>query len=227
MFLSKTSRGIYYLFFNDVNGNRCKVSTRSRLKCDATKFLQSFKISEYNRKQRTQNRPLDEFMVEYLAYAKGVFASGTVYLHELALSQLRESAGNLPIREISPQHIDKLKSELIQKVDENLDPVMSPVTVNERLSKLKAAFNTALRWNMITVNPVKGIQPVSVPEKSAIVLQPSRLSETPVRYQRRVVEGIGGFCRSNRDEERRDHKLTLAGSGLEQKASYNSKQPDF
>ncbi len=166
MFLSKTSSGIYYLFFNDVNGNRCKVSTQSRLKSDATKFLQSFKLSEYKQKQKAQNRPLDEFTVEYLTYATGVFASGTVYLHELALKQLRESVGNLPLRDISPQHIDKLKSELIQKVDSNLDTVMSPVTVNERLSKLKAVFNTALRWNLITVNPVKGIPYVSVPEKA-------------------------------------------------------------
>jgi integrase len=166
MFLSKTSSGIYYLFFNDANGKRCKVSTQSRLKKDATKFLQSFKLSEYKLKQKAQNRPLDEFTVEYLAYAKGVLAPGSVYLHELALKQLRKSVGNLPVKDISPQHIDKLKSELIQKVNANLDPIMNPVTVNERLSKLKSVFNTALRWNLIAANPVKGIQPVSVPERA-------------------------------------------------------------
>ena len=166
MFLSKTSSGIYYLFFKDSNGKRVAVSTRARQKADATKFFQSFKLSEYNQRQKAQNRPLDEFTLEYLAYAKGVLSAGTVYLHELALKQLRESVGNLPIRDISSQHIDKLKSELIQKVNLNLEPILSPVTVNERLSKLKAVFNTALRWNLITTNPVRGIQCVSVPEKT-------------------------------------------------------------
>jgi integrase len=166
MFLSKASNGIYYLFFRDSNGKRTAISTRARQKTDATKYLQSFKLSEYKQKQKAQNRALDEFTVEYLAYAKGVLAPGTVYLHELALKQLRESVGNLSLRDISPQHIDKLKSELIQKVNSKLDPILSPVTVNERLSKLKAVFSTALRWNMIAVNPVKGIPYASVPEKA-------------------------------------------------------------
>ena len=166
MFLSKDSRGIYFLFFVDNQGKRRKVSTHSRIKSDATKFLQSFKLDEYKQRQRAQNRPLDDFIVEYSTYAKGVYASGTVYLQKLALEQLRESVGNLPIRNISPRHIDIHKSELIQKVKSNLDPILNPVTINQRLSKLKAVFNTAMRWNMITENPVKGIQPLSVPERA-------------------------------------------------------------
>jgi len=131
-----------------------------------TQFLQSFKLSDYRQRQRAQNRPLDEFTVEYLTYAKGVYASGTAYLYELALKQLRKSVGNLPIRDIAPHHIDKLKSELIQNLNSKLAPILSPVTVNERLSKLKAVFNTAMRWNMLAVNPVKGVQFVSVPERA-------------------------------------------------------------
>lgn len=183
MFLSKTSSGIYYLFFRDSNGKRAAISTRARQKADATIFLQSFKLGEYKQKQKAQNRPLDEFTVEYLTYAKGVFASGTVYLHELALRQLRESVGNLPIRDISPQHIDKLKSELIQKVNSKLAPILSPVTVNERLSKLKAVFNTAMRWKLITVNPVNGVQFVSVPET------------TPVFFSREAFQKLISFIK--------------------------------
>lgn len=166
MFLSKASNGVYYLFFKDSNGKRSAISTRARRKADATKYLQAFKLLEYKQRQRAQNRPLDDFIVEYLAYARGVFASGTVYLQELALNQLRESIGNISLRGITPQHIDIHKSELIQKVNSNLNPILSPVTINQRLSKLKAVFNTALRWNLITANPVKGIQAVSIPERA-------------------------------------------------------------
>lgn len=74
MFLSKASNGIYYLFSKDSDGKRTAISTRARQKADATKFLQSFKLSEYQLRQKAQNGPLDEFTVEYLDYAKGVLA---------------------------------------------------------------------------------------------------------------------------------------------------------
>ncbi len=38
MFLSKTSRGIYYLFFKDCNGKRKAISTGALQKADAIKF---------------------------------------------------------------------------------------------------------------------------------------------------------------------------------------------
>jgi len=43
MFLSKSRRGYYYIWYTDDHGKRGKVSPRCRLKTDALKALMDFK----------------------------------------------------------------------------------------------------------------------------------------------------------------------------------------
>jgi len=38
MFLSKRSNGVYYLWFNDESGKRCKISAKTHSKPEAQKF---------------------------------------------------------------------------------------------------------------------------------------------------------------------------------------------
>ena len=46
MFLSKNAKGIYYLIYKQPNGKRTCVSTRSKRKPDALKFLTEFWINK-------------------------------------------------------------------------------------------------------------------------------------------------------------------------------------
>ena len=52
MFLSKNAKGIYYLFYKQANGKRTCVSTRSKRKPDALKFLTEFRINKVDEEQR-------------------------------------------------------------------------------------------------------------------------------------------------------------------------------
>jgi hypothetical protein len=48
MFLTKHPNRIWYLYFRDHNGKRRRISTKCRLKPDALRFLQSFKVEEHD-----------------------------------------------------------------------------------------------------------------------------------------------------------------------------------
>jgi len=71
MFLSKTPKGIYYLFYKQQNGKRTSVSTRSKRKPDALKFLTEFRINKEEEEQRKYiSITLKEFRWEYLKYSE-------------------------------------------------------------------------------------------------------------------------------------------------------------
>ena len=49
MFISKKFKGIYYLYYTDVTGKRVSISTHSRRKADALRFLNKFKPGVSNK----------------------------------------------------------------------------------------------------------------------------------------------------------------------------------
>lgn len=143
MFLSKSSSGIYYLYYRDGQGKRQKITTHSRLKADANRFLQLFKIET-----RKQAAPvlLNQFINDFLAFAETNFSKGTKEIYERTLNRFQMSVGNISLTSITPQHWDTFKTS-------RLSEGIAPVTVNIGLRTLKAAFFTATRWKLISVNP--------------------------------------------------------------------------
>jgi hypothetical protein len=72
MFLSKRSSGIYYLWFTDDSGRKQKVSTGSRLKSDALKFLQRFRQDEHEKLVKLRQTPLSQFIDDFLRHSEVV-----------------------------------------------------------------------------------------------------------------------------------------------------------
>ncbi len=69
MFLSKRPSGIYYIYYEDSNGKRQAISTKSKLKSEALKFLINFKSELLERASRkTIPITLDEFQFEFLKH---------------------------------------------------------------------------------------------------------------------------------------------------------------
>lgn len=159
MYLLKSSAGIYYLWYKDTKGKKQKVSTRSKLKTDALKFIQTFTIT-----QREKSKPIIktvlQFKTDFLVYARQTYAQGTTYLYEIALNNLTKIIGDFPLPSITAHHWDLFKIERLKSI--------KPVTVNIELRNLRASFNTALRWNYIQSNPFSKQKFCFVPEQSPV-----------------------------------------------------------
>ena len=126
---------IYYIQYTDSSGIRRQKSTRKKTKVEALAFLRLFDSQGSQDRIKVEGKTLVQFAEEYREYSRGVFSEGTQYLHGLALKELVEVAGNIPIHKITSNHLDLLKARLMRRV--------SPPTVNERLSKMKAVLKTA------------------------------------------------------------------------------------
>ena len=159
MFLSKLPHGIYYLFYQDEKGKRQKVSTRCRMKTDAYRFLQIFRAEERTASGRIR---LSQFVDEFLAYAKTAYAKRTVLIYRNCLQKFLTFVGDRSIVSLNAKHLDDYKAFRLGHVQ--------PVTVNIEVRQIKAAFRTAVRWNMIHQSPFDGVTQCRVPDKPPVYL---------------------------------------------------------
>lgn len=168
MFLSKHPNGTYYLYYNDERGKRQKVSTRCGHKADALAFLQTFEKQEHERKKNANRRLLSTFVTEFLEYAQGNLAKGTVAIYRSTLRNFTSIVGNLPLISFTPQHFDKYKTERLKRRKLRGVETVKPVTVNIELRALRSCFNTAVRWRFIPNNPFARQKLASIPDQTPI-----------------------------------------------------------
>jgi integrase len=142
MFLAKDPSGYWYIYYDGVDGKRKRKSTRSKLKSDALKFLQEFKI---DLSPNLKTLKLSEYIKEFLAYAKLNFAKGTFEIYDGTLRNFLRIVNDLPLSAFTPRHWDTYKTTRVKQV--------AAATVNIELRTVKATFNTALRWKLIQSNP--------------------------------------------------------------------------
>jgi len=73
LFLSKRKNGNYYIYYLNEVGKRACISTKSKLKNEALKFLSNFKSQLEERKvNKVFPISLEKFFFEYLKYSEGI-----------------------------------------------------------------------------------------------------------------------------------------------------------
>lgn len=157
MFLSKCRSGYYYIWYKDERGKKCKVSTRTKVKGEAYQVLANFKGLV---KREPKSIGLRQFTEEFLAYAAVTYSPATVEIYKRTFSHLVAITGDMPIRKITARHIDEYNTRRLQRV--------KPVSASVELRALKAAFNTANRWKLLSENPSEESPLPSVPEQAPI-----------------------------------------------------------
>jgi integrase/recombinase XerC len=156
MFLSKRSNGIYYLWYKDGSGKKIKVSTGAKLKADAAAFLQEFIQKDTEHRKKQKDRPLSDFIQEFLAYSKQNYSAKTVRIFSSVLRRFQLFLGDCFLNSLTPKEADLYKVERLKSI--------SATSVNIELRTLKSAFNTAHRWGNIVSNPFDKISFVKLPE---------------------------------------------------------------
>lgn len=154
MFLSKSSRGIYYLYYTDERNRRQKVSTWARCTSDALQFLTTFSVE---RDKRRKPITFSAFVLKFIEYAKPNFCSGTIWHYERTRDLYLQLLGDITLDKITPYHWDMYKALRLQHV--------SPVTVNIELRTLRTLIGKAYRWGMIMNNPLSLLPLCIVPEQ--------------------------------------------------------------
>ncbi len=134
--------------------NQRPVADNIRKQIEAQIANKSFRIELV---RQASIRTISEFMEEYLAYSKINKAHKSERLDNLALNNLKEQIGNVPMDSLTTQRLEQFKSALLKDY--------APTSVNIILRHLKAAFSKAVSWNYLDENPLKDVHLVRIPEK--------------------------------------------------------------
>jgi site-specific recombinase XerD len=196
-FISRHKNGYWYLFYDDENGIRRRKSTKSRTKSGALKFMRSYIPSVPKGKKIS----LPVFESRIIGYVTSHHKRGTVTIYRQAFKHLRSVIGNVPVDRIGAVHVDTFKTVRMQTV--------RPATLRIDLATLKAAFNLALRWEVVAVNPFARVKMPTTPEVA------------PIFFPRDEFEG---FARTINEKWLRDLVTFGAYTGLRRGELVNLKR---
>jgi len=164
MFLSKRN-GIWYVFYSNSNGKRKSISTRSKFKSEAIKFLTRFRVKI---KEREDNSvipiQLQDFIIIYLRHSAHFHSYKTSKDFKAELNMLLKDVGNVYLTELT----SKLLLEYLR------DRGKKSIYVHSKcLRYLKSVFNWAVQQQFLTENPCKNIKPIKIPEKQPLFISKS------------------------------------------------------
>lgn len=153
MFISRIG-DYFYLYYKDEDGNRKKVTTKSKSKSAALSFLRSFSIEQKQAKHPSNT--FSEFNKEYLLYAESVMTPKSFRTYESALRETIRVLGNITIQSVGVKEIEYLVSTKIKE--------SSVWTARRYLICLAAAFQKACDWNLLIENPFRKVKKPRMPE---------------------------------------------------------------
>lgn len=112
---------------------------------------------------------LFDFRDKVLEYAKAFHSFGTFQLYETTFKYFCELIGNVPIDSITPLQIESFKISRLNSV--------TPSRVNIYLRNLKASFNHAISWGLLTNNPANGIKKLREYQVERKIFKPDEIEK--------------------------------------------------
>ncbi len=153
MYLIKYKTSPYWQVVYKRNGKRTKVSTKEKKKSDALRFLLNFE-DNLKKKLITPIISLQDFKKSYINYLE--ISKSRTYKRSVKASfdELHKAVGERTINNITKQIAE---SFVLNKFKD------SKYVAHSHLRNLKAAFNKAIEWNYIPVNPFVRIKLPTIP----------------------------------------------------------------
>jgi integrase len=175
MVLSKRTNGYYYVYYFKLNGKRTCISTGTKLKSEALKFLSEFEDEIKKRKLSSVTpKTILEYRLEFASYSESFHRPKTTKQFNAILKEFAEYCQNIQLTEINSQMIDKYLQ---------LKTKVSLHTAQKHLAYLRSAFNKAVNDKYLLSNPFKNITNFRIPER-----QPLYIDEASFQTLLRVID---------------------------------------
>jgi integrase/recombinase XerD len=176
LFLSKRKNGFYYVYYLNEFSKRASISTRSKRKNEALKFLADFKNQLEERKaNKVIPISLEKFFFEYLKYSESI--------HTTKSTQTIRSAVNSYLKYFGAIQLSDLNKHNILEYLQHRSNAVSSYVVKRELAYLSAIFNWGITWRYMNENLTNGINKPKLPEK-----QPLFFSETDFQILLRAID---------------------------------------
>ncbi|MEB2297186.1 MAG: tyrosine-type recombinase/integrase [Ignavibacteria bacterium] len=181
MFLAKDSKSPYLQVVYFVNGKRRRISTGTSNRTEAEKFLLSFNPKAYvNQRNKIKSDTADEVKTNTSILLSNFFNAYKIYISNTYSEKYLKKAV-VPSFAALQKNISDMKLDSIST--RILDQFISSVAARSKFCAslyyrtLKAAFNKALVWNYIEVNPFSKIKTPKLPKSLPLFISESELIE--------------------------------------------------
>jgi site-specific recombinase XerD len=169
MFLSKRPNGVYHLFYTKANGRRSSVTTNTKLKSQANKFLAKFAANQFaDDGDKIIPITIESFSKEFLKHSETVHTYWTNYTYKRTFGFFNKYFPERLINEIRANDISKYIESRIKSA--------SIYQARKDLINIAAAFNWAIVQGYLNDNPCKNVAKVKVPQKLPLYYSPDDLS---------------------------------------------------
>jgi site-specific recombinase XerD len=166
MFLSKRPNGIYHLYYDQADGKRTSVSTKTKLKSEAYKFLAEFSKNLKEQKERIiLSISLKDFTNEFLKHSEVVHTYWTNHTYKQTFKFLNKYYPKKILIDVKARDINRYIEYRIKKA--------SIYQARKDLINIAAAFNWAIVQGYLIENPCKNIKKIKVPQKLPLYYSPT------------------------------------------------------
>ena len=185
MFLTKR-QDTWYIFYTNAKGKRTCISTHSKFKAEAMKFLTRFR-DELKKRELIEVIPiqLQDFINKFLYYSSSIHTYKTSKDYKSELNILMKFAGNIQVNDFNYKKVSEYVRERGRK---------SIYASSKSLRYLKSIFNWAVSEQYLTENPCKTIKPIKVPEKQPLFLTESDFQPLIDKIQSKDLKDIVIFA---------------------------------
>ena len=184
MYVAKIPRSSFYQIVYFVGGKRTTRSTKKRTLEEAEQELQKFQYSLSSTDKVIQidngsknKLSLKDFQTEYVEYISPIKSKKYLVSINLSFSQFISFCGNKNIEGITTLIIDKFITSTFGRTQRG---------AHQYYRTLKAAFNKALQWNYISINPFTKVKFPKLSKSYPAFINEDELfmivSNTPYQY---------------------------------------------
>jgi len=160
MFLHRRENGYWYLWYQDTNGRKRKVSTKRRYKGEALQFAKEFVATSTKRQSIT----IGDYISEYLNYSSAVHTSETKKVFNTCLTQLKIFVGDVKLTSVGPSLVERFLADKIRH--------SSLINAKKYYQHLRSAFETAVKWGYCKENPFAKVTKPKAPQVRAPFFTP-------------------------------------------------------
>lgn len=158
MYLSKKRNGIYYIYYNQLNGKRTSKTTGTKYKAEALRYLSGFEhIIKHNQKLLVIPITLKKFKFEFIKYSETI--------HSIKHTKSLIASFNMLIKYYGDIALTELTREKLQEYIEHRLRNLSPYAVKRDIANFSSSFNWGISKNFLNTNPSKGIKKPKIPQK--------------------------------------------------------------
>ncbi|MBS1492728.1 MAG: site-specific integrase [Bacteroidetes bacterium] len=173
MFITKARNGYFYLYYN-TNGKRKKVSTLTKNKSQALKFLKDFNQDIKPIIPIPKSYSLSELRTPILNYVQSNYAKDTLAQYITTFKNLIRILGDIKLEQfgiMEMEHYKNIRSKEVKKTTCNID-----------IKNTKAIINLAIKLELITENKISKVKKFHIGESKIL-----SMSETEVK---KLLEAI-------------------------------------